>query len=336
MKSLRPNVVKQTAAERLEAAGLKNKILLFFCGIVLALCVVITGASYLLDHMMRNAGGLGGLGKRTMIETIQRLLPVVNIVAMLILELGLWNAMLRICRGQYASPQSLKMGLSRFFPWLRCTLLQTIIYTFIGIFLMNAAMVIFFILPISRNALELTVPLVTRYPDPVEMMDAMTADPELLMNLFRSIIPVYIIMAVLAFPVCMPVVYRLRLARLIILDDPTAGAFRALFGSFRMTKGYWRFFLKLDLSFWWYYLLLALSFAVNYADLLLAAVGQPLPISAAGASLFVYILSLASQLAIYYFLRPKVQVSTALIYDAILPKKEEPKNTVVLGNIFHI
>ena len=336
MHDLHPENIKQTASRQLDRSQGGPRVLLVFCGILLALCLAITGGSYILDSMMASAGGLGGLTKRTMIQTFQNLLPIVNTVAMLILELGLWNAMLRISRGQYVSPQSLKRGLSRFFPWLRCTLLQALIYVTAGIALANISMIIFFATPFSRKALELTVPLAMKTSDPMVLMELLMEDEALLMSLFDAVIPMYIIFGVLALAAFLPVAYRLRLANLVILDDPTAGAFKGLFTSFRLTRGNWKHFVKLDLSFWWYYVLLALSMALNYTDVILAMIGRPLPMSATAGSLLAYGLYLVTQVALFYFLRPKVQVSTALLYDAIRPKEEAPKNTVVLGNIFQM
>ena len=134
----------------------------------------------------------------------------------------------------------------------------------------------------------------------------------------------------------LPISYRLKVANLIILDDPTAGAFRALFRSFRQTKISWKWYVRLDLSFWWYHVLLALSTGLGFLDILLAWAGRPLPMGADAASLLSAGLCLAAQLAVYYFLRPKVQVSTAILYDALLPPKKEPAGGVVLGNIFQM
>ena len=336
MNALHPKVLKQNAARCLSSSQPKDRILMIFCGILFVLCALLTAASYLLDSMMQNAGGLGAVGKRTMIQTFQHLLPIVNMLATMILELGLWNAMLRISRNQYVSPHSLKMGLVRFFPWLRCVLLQSAALVMITFALMNVAAIIFFALPASREALELTVPLAMKYTDSAALMEAMMADEVLLYSLADALIPMYIILFVLVLAVYIPISYRLRVANLIILDNPTAGAFRAVIGSIRLTKRNWKHYLRLDLSFWWYYVLLGLSMALGYLDLLLPLVGIRLPMSATAGSILTYGLYLVSQIAIFYFLRPKVQVSTAIIYDTLLPKPEPPKNAVVLGNIFQM
>lgn len=336
MTSLRPTEIKEEARARLAQAPQRAKILQVYCGILLVLCVIFTGGSYLLDGMMANAGGLGAIGKRTMIQTFQRLLPILNIFAMMVLELGMWNAMLRISRGQYASPQSLKMGLSRFFPWFRFQILQVLGLIAIGFVLMYVAMAIFFMTPFAKAALELTMPLAMEYTDPMVIAEMMMADETLLMSMYEALIPMYIIMAVLMILAWVPISYRLRVANLIILDDPTAGAFKALLRSFRQTKICWKWYVRLDLSFWWYYVLLVLSTALSYLDILMAAVGRPLPMDATAASLLSYGLYLVVHLAICYFLQPKVQVSTAILYDALLPPKKDPTNGVVLGNIFHM
>lgn len=336
MTSLRPTEIKAAAAERLAQAPQRAKIVQIYCGILLALGILFTGGSYLLDSMMADAGGLGAIGKRTMIQTFQRILPILNIFAMMVLELGMWNAMLRIGRGQFASPQSLKMGLARFFPWFRFQFLQILGLIAIGFVLMYVAMGIFFMTPFSRAALELTMPLAMEYTDPMVMADMMMADEAMLLSLFEALIPMYIILAALMLIVWLPISYRLRVANLIILDDPTAGAFKALFLSFRQTKISWKWYVRLDLSYWWYYVLLAMSMGLSYLDPLLSAIGRPLPMSGTAASLVSFGLYLVAQLAVCYFLQPKVQVSTAILYDALLPPKKEPPKGVVLGNIFQM
>ena len=336
MTSLRPNELKAAADARLAQAPQRARIVQIYCGILLAMGIVFTGGSFLLDSMMADAGGLGAIGKRTMIQTFQRILPILNIVAMMILDLGMWNAMLRIGRGQYASPQSLKMGLSRFFPWLRFQLLQILGLIAIGFVLMYVAMAVFFMTPFAQDVMELMLPLATEYTDPMVMAEMMMEDEALLMSMYEALTPMYIILAVLMLLAWLPISYRLRVANLIILDDPTAGAFKAMLRSFKQTKICWKWYVKLDLSFWWYYVLLVLSIGLSYLDLLPAAVGRPLPMGATAASLVSYGLYLVAQLVIYYFLRPRVQVSTAILYDALLPPKRENTGGVVLGNIFQM
>ena len=184
--------------------------------------------------------------------------------------------------------------------------------------------------------MELMLPLAMEYTDPVMMQEMLLADEALLMSIYDALMPMYIILAVLVLIAWLPISYRLKVANLIILDDPTAGAIKALIRSFRLTKISWKWYVRLDLSFWWYYVLLGLGTGLGFLDILLASVGRPLPMGATAASLLSYGLYLVTQLAIYYFLRPKVQVSTAILYDSLLPPKKETTGGVVLGNIFQM
>ena len=336
MDNLRPDTLKREASRRLADAREGRRTLLVYCGILLILSIVTTGGNYLLSDMMARSGGLGAIGRRTMISTFQKILPIVNMLGLLILELGLWNAMLRIGRGQYVSPQSLKMGLDRFFPWLRCLLLQTMGYSLIGMALMTVAMAIFFVTPLSRPMLELMVPLMLEHEDTMAIMELMMTDEALMLSMYEAVLPVYVILGILMLIACVPIAYRLRLAQLVLIDRPGCGGIRAIIESFKLTKGFWKFFLKLDLSWWWYYGLQALSTALLYLDLFLVMIGKPLPMCATAAALLAYGLYLVTQVALYYFLRPRVHVSAAVLYDAITPKQEAPGNTVVLGNIFQM
>ena len=83
---------------------------------------------------------------------------------------------------------------------------------------------------------------------------------------------------------------------------------------------------KLDLSFWWYYLLTVLVSALSMAEVFL-----PMSEAMAWGS---YAAALLLQAGVYYFFRPKLEVSRCLIYNAIRPKPQQ--NGVVLGNIFQM
>ena len=82
------------------------------------------------------------------------------------------------------------------------------------------------------------------------------------------------------------------------------------------------------------YMTLAASLIGN-TDLYLPLVGIELPMNPDVAYFFFFILYLALQLAAYYFLRNRLEVTYALVYDSLKP--EEPQtNGVVLGNIFQM
>lgn len=321
-----PKTVKSVARELLSRAGQLRQILLVYCGILLASCLVTTGLGQGLGSLMSRSGGLGNLGTRSLLSTLQTLLPMAHTLVLLVLDLGLLAAMLRISRGQFTSPQTLRTGLARFFPLLRLLLLQIPIYLALGLAMVYASMMVFFMTPLSNGVIELLTPMVNSGADPQQLVTMLTTDDAALMAFLKAVAPMYGILLVLMAAVMIPVSYRLGVAQLVIVEDPRAGAFRALSESFRMTRRNCMAFFKLDLSFWWYYLA---SMLVNVLPFLDSVV----PMSES-AGWLLYGLSLVLQIGLYYFFRPRLEVGRCLIYNAIRPKPQSTGQAI--GNIFQM
>lgn len=321
-----PKTVKSVARELLSRAGQLRQILLVYCGILLASCLVTTGLGQGLGSLMSRSGGLGNLGTRSLLSTLQTLLPMAHTLVLLVLDLGLLAAMLRISRGQFTSPQTLRTGLARFFPLLRLLLLQIPIYLALGLAMVYASMMVFFMTPLSNGVIELLTPMVNSGADPQQLVTMLTTDDAALMAFLKAVAPIYGILLVLMAAVMIPVSYRLGVAQLVIVEDPRAGAFRALSESFRMTRRNCMAFFKLDLSFWWYYLA---SMLVNVLPFLDSVV----PMSES-AGWLLYGLSLVLQIGLYYFFRPRLEVGRCLIYNAIRPKPQSTGQAI--GNIFRM
>ena len=321
-----PKTVKSVARELLSRAGQLRQILLVYCGILLASCLVTTGLGQGLGSLMSRSGGLGNLGTRSLLSTLQTLLPMAHTLVLLVLDLGLLAAMLRISRGQFTSPQTLRTGLARFLPLLRLLLLQIPIYLALGLAMVYASMMVFFMTPLSNGVIELLTPMVNSGADPQQLVTMLTTDDAALMAFLKAVAPMYGILLVLMAAVMIPVSYRLGVAQLVIVEDPRAGAFRALSESFRMTRRNCMAFFKLDLSFWWYYLA---SMLVNVLPFLDSVV----PMSES-AGWLLYGLSLVLQIGLYYFFRPRLEVGRCLIYNAIRPKPQSTGQAI--GNIFRM
>lgn len=326
MNIRQPQTVKSVAREQLSRAGQLRQILLVYCGILLASCLVTTGLNVLLADRMSHSGGLGNLGIRSLLSTVQTILPLANSLVLLVLDLGLLAAMLRISRGQFTSPQTLRTGLARFFPMLRLTLAQIPIYMILALAATYLSMIVYCLTPLFNSAVEVLTPLMSAGADTEQVLNALLEDGDTMTRLIQALIPMYVLVVVVLLAVMIPVSYRLGMAKLVILDDPRAGAFRAISESIKMTRRNCMAFFKLDLSFWWYYLLTVLVSALSLAE-------SFLPLSEALGWLL-YGAALLLQVLVYYFLRPKLEVSRCLIYNAIRPKPQE--GGVVLGNIFQI
>ena len=322
--------LKACALRRLADAGQEKRIAAMFAGLTLGLSALVTLAGLLLDLQISQATGLSGMSLRTVLSSVQSLLPIISALAAMCLEVGYQAAMLRVARGQYTSPQTLRLGFDRFWVLLRCTVLEGLILfgiTFGGIYLST---MLFMFTPFSRKAVELISPLV----ESVTLLNPeIVLDDALYAQLMQAMLPAFALCAVVVLLLAVPVLFRLRMVRFVIIDRPGMGALAALRESRKMMKGNCLRLLKLDVSLWWYYGAGLLTMLLCYGDDLLPMAGMSLPWSDTVSYYLFYVLYLAAQFAVYYFLRNPAETAYAIAYDAIRPK-EGQTGGAVLGSIF--
>lgn len=322
--------LKDFSAGRLANAQEGQKIILYFSLITIAVSAVATVVSYILSQQIAKTGGLGSMGVRSALTTAQMLLPIVQAVFLMCLELGYLSTMLRIARGQYASPNGMRLGFDRFWVLLRCTLLKGLIFGGAAAASLYVAMMIYMMTPLSNAAVDILMPLVKNAgASGIALDDATYA------QLMRAMMPAAVLSGVLSLALAAPVFYWYRMADYLIIDRPATGALAALRDSRMMTKGNrWNLF-RLDLSMWWYYAAMLVSAAIGYGDQLLPDLGVTLPFSDTVSYFLFFGVYLAVTFVIFYFLRNRVEVTYALAYDSFRPREPED-NGAVLGNIFQM
>lgn len=328
------HALKQTAAQRLDSAREPQKIVLIYGMITILASALVTVVNYCLGLRISQSGGLGNLGLRSFLSTLQSVLPIVQTLVLMCLDLGYIAAMLRISRQQDASPETLRMGFSRFWPLLRCSLVQFAIYLGIAILSSYLALMIYLLTPLSDGAMELLMPLVTD----ASVLDSgmLVLDEATELALIVSMAPMLALVGILFLLISLPFLYRYRMANYVLLDQPRAGALNALRESRKMMKGNRVSLFRLDVSFWWYYLLLIAASFVCYGDLLLPLLGVEFPWSDTVSYFMFYGLFLVIELAVYYFTRNRVEVTYALVYESLRPQEKPESGGVILGNIFNM
>ena len=320
----------ETARQRLDQAQYKNQIILIYAGISIGLSALVTVVTYFLGEQISQTGGLSNMGLRSVLSTVKAVLPLLQNLVLLCLELGFLNAMLRMSRGLYTSPQSLRAGLPRFWAAIRVTLLLSFRYLLIGICSFYLAVMIFTMTPLSRETISILEPLVSQ----MTVMDTeLVLEAPVMAQLVNSMTPAFVIWGLLLLVTLVPVFYRYRLANYVLMYKPAYGALMALGESKVLTRKNCFALFKVDLSLWWYYLLVGLSTVLCYGDTICALVGVALPWSDTVSYFLFYGLFLAAQGALYYFFGNRVGITYALAYEALKPR-EEPTGGVVLGNIF--
>ena len=324
--------LKHFAAERLENVKDSKRIVLIYTGLIMGLSVLVMAVNYVLDLRMDQLGGLSNMSARAALSALQGVLPLAQSMVSTCLSVGFLAAMLRIARGQYVSPQTLRLGFDRFWVLLRCTVIKGLLYTS-GIFVsVYAGIMVYMMTPWASEMMEFLVP----YLEDVPLIDATVVLEAAVYDQFAAMLwPAYLICGILAAVLLLPMVYSYRMAEYVIIDKPAYGAMMALRESKKMMRANRAALFKLDVSLWWYYGALTLASVLGYGDVILPLLGLELPVSDEVGYFLFYGLYLAATAVAYYFLLDRVDVTYALAYDTLKP--EEPQNEgVVLGNIFQM
>lgn len=324
--------LKRQAREKVASCKLEKKIILFYAGSLCAISVIFMLADLLLSYMTPQAGGLSTMGMRSFLSSLSSILPILNFLLSMCLGFGYLGGMVRVSRGQYASPNALRTGFERFWPLLRLTLLKSLMLFGCTICASYLSAILFTMSPFSDRFLELVTPMVSGgslLNEGTLVLEEGAAEA-----ILSASIPMMVMFLIVMALLVVPLFYRLRLTDYVLFDHPEAGAMYAIRESKRMMRNNRLAFFKLDLSLWWFYLALAACTAISYGVSLLALVGIQFSGSSDSPYVFFFLLSCAADFAVSYGLRNQVAVTYALAYNSLKP--QEPATGAVLGNIFQM
>ena len=293
-----------------------GKLMLVHTAVGSGLALLLALVSFLLDQKIAGTSGLGGVGSRAVLQSIQSMLNVAQMVVLIFWSVGLISSFIRIQRGQGAQPRDLLAGFRNFGPVLRGKLLHGLVLfgaMFLGGYLGSF---VYTLTPMSRAMMAAMEPY---YADGVVDYALLLEDPAFLSAAMWALPVMLVCMA--AFT--LPLFYRLRLMDYILMDRPEKGALYAMRGSKYLMRGKrWDLF-KLDLSFWWFYLLELLVLALCYGDILLQLANVDLGVNQTVAFFIFYILALVAQLGLYVWKKPLLMTTYAAFYDAAWPQRQE-------------
>ncbi len=324
--------IQKAAANRIENAAGEKKVAAVYAGVAIGINFLVAMVGYVLGLQIDRSGGLSKMGLRSILASIQTMLPIVQTLVIMCMEIGYQAAMLRISRGQYTSPNTLRLGFGRFWVVLRQQALLSLIYMGIAMAAVYVSSMIYALTPLSRPAVEILTPLLSQ----ISILNSeLVLDDAMYAQLVSTMVPAFVILGLLFIALYIPVAFRYRMAAYVLIDKPELGALATLRQSKAMMRGNVKNLLKLDLHLWWYYAVSFLITMVCYGDQLLPLVGLELPFHPDVSYFLFYGLYWAMQFALIYFLRGRVEVCYALAYEAIKPEEKKPEG-VVLGNIFQM
>lgn len=316
-----------TAAENAvaNAPAQKHQTVLVYTGITFLLALASCILTYYLDTRIAGTGGLGNMGLRSTLSTIQTVLPMVQTLVLLGLEVGFYRSVLNIARGGVSQPRTLMEGFHRFGPMLRAQLFMGLIYGAIMVVSINLGAYIFVALPLSNPFMELIAPFMEAITtgDAVLLETQMqTMDADMAVSMTKSMIPYAVISLILFAVLFVPLFYRYRMVTFCLADNSRMGAIAAMRTSRKLMYRKGMALFRLDLSLWWYYLLQLLVVILCYGGTLLAVMGIQLPLPPV-LNLFLFpVLSLVAQFAVHYFVLNRVLTTYAFAYESL---KEPPK-----------
>ena len=189
------------------------------------------------------------MGLRSVLSTFQSVLPMVQSMVVLCLDLGYVAAMVRISRQQYASEHTLKLGFDRFWVLIRHSLIQSFLYMLAAMAAFWISMQVYLLTPLSNALMDMVT---LEMADPNVLMELMQ-DAAFAQQVMTAMLPMLLIFCAVYAALFIPISYSLRMAKYVIIDKPGQGAVFAIKESRKMMKGSRIRLFRLDLSLWWWY-----------------------------------------------------------------------------------
>ena len=316
--------LKQDAREALRSCPSQQRIVLIHTAVLVGLSLLLTAADFVLSEMISGTGGLGNMGTRTILSTLQSMLPILQMLVLLGWNAGYTMAVMKIIRREPADHTTLYGGFSLFWALLRSMLLEGMIYFALVMLSFHLSTMIYMFTPWAMDLAAVMEPVLP------SMLSSTTPvlDEALLVPALKAMAPLLLIFGGLYFLLALPVSYRLRMSLFCLVDAPRAGAMNALRTSRRIMRRNCFALFRLDLSYWWYHGLLALASLVQMIPML----DLPLPISWDALYYLCYGAYLAIVFVLYLLARNRVETTYAAAYETLREKPVE--HAVVLGNIF--
>ena len=277
-------------------------IVLVYCGVLALLTLGSSGLNLYLNNQMGSTGGLGGMGMRAVLQTVEEILGYINLIFAPYWTAGFLAAMLTMVRGGTPGCMDLTAGFRRLFQVLGFLAFEFGVTFALMMAAAYPAAMIFSLTPQGADFAGL-----------ISTADLTVLPME---ELVRAMFPMLVLTMVIFLPLYIFVFYGFRMALYLIMERQIT-AVQAYFLSSRLMKGRrWELF-RMDLSFWWYYALMGLASAVGYLDVYLGLLGISLPIDPLVMFFGTLVLYCAAVTALSLWKKCDVEAAYVLAYEQI-------------------
>ena len=224
-----------------------RRLVLIHTGAVCLANILIALLVFCLNREIENTSGIGGVDRRNLLSTITAVAQLAQIVFFLFWGFGYTSAAIDLARDHRPEQGVLLDGFRHFGPILRLTLLKGLFMGGVLFFSIQVASFFFCMTPWAKPLLDFTVTY-------LESTDFVAMEAALLAVLEQVQLPLMGITTLVFIALCVFFLCRFRFADLILMDDPSVGAMKAVTGSARLLRRRCGALLRLDLHFWWYHL----------------------------------------------------------------------------------
>lgn len=273
---------------------------------LVALELLLIGATLLIQKWMSGLSGLSGMSTVSMLDTAQVVVSLLPVLMTPFWYAGYTKYVLDTVNHQPTEARTILSGFRLWTKVLGMTLLFVFCVASIGYLLYFFASMIF-----------LSVYFLGRTDQLMEIAKTQQL-PDGLLGPMMGIMAVAFLVSYLLF------FYRYRLMYFSLFSDPALPNLLHLRRCRMLMRGRTGAFFLLDLHFWWYWLLRLLSGALLQLDLILALLNVSVPLSPVAQSLLCIVLWGAAELAIDALAMGKVWCTYTAAYLAAAASQPQP------------
>ena len=317
MDIMKPRALRQEARRRLEHSGNRGRqLILLNSGVLVAMTLLGNTLNFLLNHQFSATGGLGGLGMRSVLQTVQTMLSYLIALFTPFWSAGLLFCFVALVRQETVENRSMLEGFRRFSKVLGFSLLGGLAGLLLVMPVAYAASMIYTFTPFASSFLDSVQGLVNSgaLVNAAGQLDPAAIPPEVLL---RGVLPLSAIMLVVAIPVFLWLHYSLHLGEYLIMTDSVRSCFQAFGRSMQMMRGQKMRMFKLDLSYWWYYLLEMIIGGILSFYMVAELLNLALPISQTAFYFTVLITYCVCELGLHLWKKAERDTAYALLYEQI-------------------
>ncbi len=315
MASFHIQELKETSAQRLAPRlGTARRMAAVFTLVAAALSLGGSGLHLLLSSQISQTGGIGGLGLRSVLQTIQEILRYGNMIFSPLWSAGFLYAMLRVVRQEELGNRDLLEGFRRWGRILSGCCFEYLMTLMLAILVSNVTAFLYSFTSGAREMAQVLQPF-------LDNLEAYTTGQAVLTQaqsaeILSAVAPMLLLLAALLIPSYLYMTYSFRMARYLIMERPISGSRAYFLSSYLLRGNKWQV-LKLDLSYWWYHLLGALVGLVAYLDILLSMLGIALPLGETFWFFLTLILHCTLLLALNVWKKPQVDCAYLTLFEEI-------------------